>query len=353
MMAILEVGKLITGGDHSGAAVFYYAAAVAGITVHHAIFKKGEWHMKAARTVKFCLSACAVMALLEAIYTAISGNLSIRGSVSVISTFTVSLLFSVFVYRVFFHRLRHFPGPFFASVTKLWHTLQCLGSKNHEVLVDLHKKYGDFVRTGPSEVTIFDPESLIKLDGPGNKATKSPWYDFPLPHAGVGTLREKPLHDKRRRIWTKGMSTKQLAVYERHAITQMHQLNDIIAEFAETGETVDFSKHAYWFSFDMMGLFIFSRTFGMLDQRKWDNGVVTLRRAMKLLGPFSSVPWLAQIGLTFFNGVGVLKDWHTMLDWCEKRMSERIRVNSPKQLIYVHQSLHFFSSLLTLPGLVV
>lgn len=60
-----------------------------------------------------------------------------------------ALLLSIVTYRVAFHRLRRFPGPFGAAVSR-WYTLY-LASKNvqyHLEVQDMHSKYGDFVRTG-------------------------------------------------------------------------------------------------------------------------------------------------------------------------------------------------------------
>ena len=57
------------------------------------------------------------------------------------------------MYRVFFHRLRNFPGPVLASVSKFWHVAHCLDSKNHILLERLHEEYGDFVRIGVAEAS--------------------------------------------------------------------------------------------------------------------------------------------------------------------------------------------------------
>lgn len=63
--------------------------------------------------------------------------------------FNVSLVASIGAYRLFFHRVRNFPGPWGAKLSRLYAVT--LASKNlqyHLELQNLHKKYGDFVRTG-------------------------------------------------------------------------------------------------------------------------------------------------------------------------------------------------------------
>lgn len=280
--------------------------------------------MKAPGLVKVYLGGCIAIILLETRFNLEAAG--IRNGVSVAGSFTLALFLSMAIYRTFFHRIRHFPGPRLARVSKLWHTYHCLNGQNHLLLERLHRQYGDFVRTGPSEITIFHSDALVKLDGPGNKTTKSDWYDFILPQVGVTTIRDRSYHDQRRRVWTKGLSTSDLSRYQEYISTQAQKLEAIVAAAAENKATVDFSTYAYWLSFDVMGLFVFSRSFDMLHQEEWHDSVVTLRRAMSVLGPFSSVPWLGQIGFKFLKGYWVVKDWYTMIEFCANRMQERINV---------------------------
>ncbi|KAK2873645.1 hypothetical protein FQN49_002198 [Arthroderma sp. PD_2] len=303
----------------------FVAASIVGIIAHHAVFKEGEWHMKAPILTKFYFSITSAVVIGEALYSVYYDIPNIWRGAILITITTLSLFASIIFYRIFFHRDRRFPGPFLAGVTKLWHTFHCAGAQNHLVVEKLHRKYGDFVRTGPAEITIFHPEAISKFDGPGNKCSKAVWYDFLLPHVGVNTMRNKTFHDQRRRVWTKGLSTTEIAIYESHIASQVKDLDEIISDMATRQESVDFTKYSYFFSFDVMGLFVFSRSFDMLHKNEWHYIIATMRKAMKLLGLFSSVPWLAQIGLKLFNGYGVIRDWHAMIKWCEDRMAEYVQ----------------------------
>jgi hypothetical protein len=63
--------------------------------------------------------------------------------------FNIGLFLSIGIYRLFFHRLRHFPGPIGAKLSRLYATL--LASRNiqyYKEVENLHRQYGDFVRTG-------------------------------------------------------------------------------------------------------------------------------------------------------------------------------------------------------------
>lgn len=64
------------------------------------------------------------------------------------------------IYNVFFHPLRHFPGPPFAALSdffKLWilHTKQA-----HTLGMSYHARYGPVVRAAPNLLAVNDPHLL-------------------------------------------------------------------------------------------------------------------------------------------------------------------------------------------------
>lgn len=73
-----------------------------------------------------------------------------RKALALVCHTLVSLTVNILVYRAFFHRLRHFPGPFGAKLSKFWAVWQTIKSKAryYQVTQRLHEEYGDYVRTG-------------------------------------------------------------------------------------------------------------------------------------------------------------------------------------------------------------
>lgn len=64
------------------------------------------------------------------------------------------------IYNRYFHPLRHFPGPFWASLSdffKLWimHTKQ-----SHTLGLKYHEQYGPVVRAAPNLLAVNDPKLL-------------------------------------------------------------------------------------------------------------------------------------------------------------------------------------------------
>ncbi len=65
------------------------------------------------------------------------------------SSFGTGLFVSLVVYRVFFHRLRSFPGPFKLKVSRFFSAaLAAKEVKYYKEVAKLHEEYGDFIRTG-------------------------------------------------------------------------------------------------------------------------------------------------------------------------------------------------------------
>lgn len=124
------------------------------------------------------------------------------------SAFFIGLWGSMTVYRVLFHRLRTFPGPFGARVSKLWHVAQLGKYDNYKRLDKWHHQYGDYVRIGPSELSIVDPDAVEAVMGARSTCTKAPWYDIADPLVSMHQCRDRALHDKRRRTWDRGFSVK-------------------------------------------------------------------------------------------------------------------------------------------------
>lgn len=124
-------------------------AAMAGFASHQVLFIRGEWHMQAPIVLRVYVTLIVLTCITEILGgDEILGNL--KRSFMVIATYATSLFTSMTIYRILFHRLRSFPGPFWAAVSKFWHVVKCvqMTSQNHVILDGLHKQYGDFVRTG-------------------------------------------------------------------------------------------------------------------------------------------------------------------------------------------------------------
>ncbi|KAK4200392.1 putative cytochrome P450 E-class, group I [Triangularia verruculosa] len=300
--------------------VLYSGAALLGVTSHLAVFIRGEWHMQAP--ILFWVYNFLII-FIFIIFQQHRPN-PFRATIFIATSYNIGLFTSISVYRLYFHRLRHFPGPKPAAVTKFWHVWQCRHGKNHLVIERLRAKYGTVIRTGPEELTIIDPSVSSTVDGPRSSCTKAVWYDFLLPEIAINTTRSLAEHDERRKVWDRGFSSKAMIQYEERVRHHAEILAQRIETLSREGNPVNVSDWFYFFTFDVMGEFAFGQGFEMLHSQKWHWAVRLLRRAMSLLGPFSAVPWLAQIAFYITPWMWIVRDWLGMMEWCKLRMGERI-----------------------------
>ena len=177
------------------------ALVAAGAALHIGFFNKGEHHLYGVRYLTVATSLY-VSALI--LFTTLTDTPP-REAHSVLSPFALLFLSGLYgslcTYRLVFHPLRSFPGPLSFKLSSLAFSFRLYRLDAHTQLLNLHKKYGEFVRLGSSDLSISNPKALEAVYGRGSKCGKADWYDLTLPMTSMQTTRRKGEHDARRRVW--------------------------------------------------------------------------------------------------------------------------------------------------------
>jgi tryprostatin B 6-hydroxylase len=90
----------------------------------------------------------------------------------------------------------------------------------------------------------------------------------------------------------------------------------------------------YWWSFDVMGELMFSKSLQTLTDERSRGAVSTLRIFMRFLGPLSPSPWIINLGSLL---PGVFWGWNRMIAMCDGYMKEKIEVSGHKSSIDDHR----------------
>ncbi|KAI0485117.1 cytochrome P450 [Xylariaceae sp. FL0804] len=284
-----------------------------GVLLHLALFIRGEWHLHAAGIF---LAHAFVFALLLA-RQLVSAPGTCYGVVLLFLVYLCGLLISMSLYRVYFHRLRSFPGPRLAALSKLWHVWLCRNAQNHLVLDSWRLQYGTFVRSGPSEITIFHPAGLEWLDGSSNRNIRSDWYDLLYPSIQVFS-RDPCIQASRRRVWDKAMSLSSMKQYHKRITSHALNLESIIS--AQGGKPIVINNLLYRMTIDVLN----DIGFGLTDV-DGNHGASVIGSSLSILGPASIMPWSLRIAFSLFPGVWKVPHWFKLLKYTGCIVEKRIK----------------------------
>jgi len=196
------------------ASLFPFAAVVAGVGSHLFFFKTGERHLNPLRYVQAFLLAFTVLAVAQWHYSGIPVRVALAATTKLAGLYLAGLYSSLIVYRLFFNPLNKFPGPYTARLSKFDHAFRNAKLNGHHQLHEMHRKHGRFVRIGPNDLSVTDPDAVQVILGPQSRCTKAQWYSQESPLSSMHTTRDRALHDRRRRVWSPAFSDKALRGYE-------------------------------------------------------------------------------------------------------------------------------------------
>ncbi|KAK1954598.1 cytochrome P450 [Colletotrichum sublineola] len=268
-----------------------------GIQLHAFVFRKGEWDLATTKLIRnFALGVGLLTAFLA--WLAPKTFQSHAAAFKTAASLTTAIIFgtysSLLVYRAAFHRLNSFNGPFLARLSNLWITSKAVKELHlHLEVQDLHKKFGDIVRIGPSELSISNPKAVTLIHSNRSPCTKGPWYEVLHPCYSLQTVRDKQQHTQRRKAWDKGFSSKALRDYEFRVADYTNQLLSQID--AHKGQPFNVTDWFNFYSFDVMGDLAFGKSFGMLKEGIKHYFMTSLHQDMQTIGMFSHLMWLFPI----------------------------------------------------------
>lgn len=206
-----------------------FTSASLGVISHLTYFIQSDHPFYHVTTIFYCLIfspfALLLLFVAGAKYSVLEALFAVFISQS---SFVAAIWLSMLIYRAFFHRLRHYPGPFAARLSQFWRSWRHASKQSYLVLDEMHKTYGDYVRvgtlqrryiildipqvarvyTGPREISIIDPAAIEPVLGPKSTCGKSIWYDYDLPMTSLHQTRDRNVHAQRRRgVWDPAFNT--------------------------------------------------------------------------------------------------------------------------------------------------
>jgi cytochrome P450 len=234
---------------------------------------------------------------------------------SILALYASVLLASIAVYRLYFHRLRRFPGTPSMALSK-WTLLSTdVQGFRYRLVDELHAQHGCIVRTGPRELSINDAGAIPSIYAAKSPCTKGPWYrgiagDRPVDEQSTYDTRDKHTHAHRRKLWNAALSSK---ARTGHVETISQLVYKTIAQLqarASSAPDVDVGEWCDMLSFDCMCEIGFSRRLDLIERGKRSRELVHLQEAVAAAQVIGNVPYLSK-ALEWLPGnkIGLFKGW--------------------------------------------
>ncbi|CAF3556877.1 unnamed protein product [Fusarium graminearum] len=224
-----ELEPILQSSWHTTASI----SALAGVLSHHIVFRPYEIDGNAWDLVFAYIGLSIALCIAYAQIAGLGLFASLCRTLLVATTYNVSLTASILVYRAFFHRLRSFPGPFMAKLSRFYSLLKVAKTtRGCENIQRLHEEYGDIVRTatpamaahgiralakglipatGPRELSINLPSAIPLIYGWSAKTKKSPWYSQvsrKTAEISLNSTRDPKAHKQRKVPWEEALGFK-------------------------------------------------------------------------------------------------------------------------------------------------
>ncbi|KAK3896878.1 cytochrome P450-like protein [Staphylotrichum tortipilum] len=178
------------------------------------------------------------------------------------------------VYRLFFHPLAKYPGPFLAKLTDGYMLYYAWRGDRHLEFWRLHERYGKFVRFGPNSLSANSAAALKDIYGFRANVRKAEFYDaFVHPAPNTHNARDKDLHARKRRVLSQAFSDGAIKEVERYILGNVRTFCEAIGDYGRAiqdskgwSSPKNMSDWCNWLAMDILGDLCFGKAFHMLDR---------------------------------------------------------------------------------------
>ncbi|KXT16474.1 hypothetical protein AC579_1762 [Pseudocercospora musae] len=174
--------------------------------------------------------------------------------------------------------LHRIPGPWYASITSIPKKYATAFQKREaHYTYSLVKRYGPFVRTGPNEVVITDPEAFKRIHRIGTRFLKTDLYKYlnPTPPGqapyGLFQMSDPAAHAARRKLLSRGFTLNSLRTHWEGTVQERIDFAmTSMKKEARTGSEVDIFKWLPLMAGDIAAMLMFGESFNMLERAQPD-----------------------------------------------------------------------------------
>ncbi|KAJ4994294.1 cytochrome p450 [Stagonosporopsis vannaccii] len=279
-------------------------------------------------------------------------------SVSSVIAFGVLALVARLLHNKYAAGLSHIPGPFLASFTDFYRLAIARGYRPERWHIELHKRYGDFVRIGPRTVLCSSNNAAKKIYALNAGFVKSDFYTVQqtlakgVPLKTLFTSTDERFHAKLRRSVSNAYAMSSLVQFEplvdSTTIEFLKQLKQRYADKLDNQGIVDLGAWLQYYAFDVICELTYSKRMGFVDRgQDVENIISNLEWLLSYAAVIGQVPILDRLFLKnpirrWLSGRGLIPSTPVAV-FASKRIQES-KNNAPEDGSAEKQVRHDFLS---------
>ncbi|OAG06908.1 averantin oxidoreductase [Paraphaeosphaeria sporulosa] len=201
--------------------------------------------------------------------------------------FGILYITGVVIYRLWFHPLAKYPGPFLNRVSQIPAIYAVIVGRLPMHTKTIHDKYGPIVRLSPNELSFNTPEAWEDIYGlrPGRpNLSKDPIHVGsvdPVPGVSTISMADNETHARQRRALSHGFSQQALWGQEEIVQSFVTKLLDNVEAFAQEKKSFNIVDWFNFMTFDVIGDLAFGESFGCLDKGDFHFWITLIFRAVQ------------------------------------------------------------------------
>ncbi|PSN60579.1 cytochrome P450 monooxygenase [Corynespora cassiicola Philippines] len=198
------------------------------------------------------------------------------------------------IYNIFFHPLRHFPGPTWAiasDFSKLW---ILRGKQQHRLGVAAHARYGPVVRAAPNLLAVSQAQLLPQIYH--RRADKTDIFTQAILGDLAPPLEARDWREhaaRRKRVASTFFQTNLRKLESDMDKCVLEWAAALDTRFAESGERLDFAGWSQWFAYDTICTLTLGKALGFVRS---GCDVASLIKNFHSMAPYAALvyalPWL-------------------------------------------------------------
>lgn len=239
---------------------------------------------------------------------------------------------SYVIYNLFFHPLRHFPGPKLAAGTRLFPAWYLATGRRHKYNAWVHAKYGEIVRTAPDQLSFINDQAWrdIFMHRQGHPQLQK---TLPFPRSGTYNIINAPddIHARQRKTLSHAFSERALREQEPLITTYVDLLVEHMHEDAKAGKAVDMVGYLTFLTFDIIADLSFAAPLGALRDRKahpWMTSFFNSIRIGTIITQFMLIPGVRYLMMLVAYPLRAVQ--RRQADFTEDKVSERLAQGSER-----------------------